>query len=122
MTSNLAALSADELIGKGIAPIKRDFWKPVAPRQEVAAVGSSQSSAPAKRKSKKKAKQVRSGSDHFLMVDTPEAPAIIAGRVAYARLCGCRSARARLISATTSWLAIASLLAPVASVTMQKLF
>lgn len=62
MTSNLAALSADELIGKGIAPVKREYWKPVAPRQEAAAVGGSQSSAPAERKSKRKAKQVRGGS------------------------------------------------------------
>lgn len=81
MTSNLAALSADELISKGVAPIKRDFWKPVAPRQEVAAVGSSlaqRSSAPAERKSKKKAKQVRRSSDD-VVIDS-HACAAITGR------------------------------------------
>lgn len=72
MTSKLTALSADELIGKGVAPIKREFWKPVAPRQEVAVVGSSQSSAPAERRSKKKAKQVRGGLDDFLITCTSE--------------------------------------------------
>ena len=117
MTSNLAAMSADELIDKGVAPIKREFWKPSAPRQEVAAVGSSQLSAPAERKSKKKVKQVRDDSDDVFIVGITEAPASMAGRVAYARLCGCRSARVRSISATTSWLAIASSIATVASVT-----
>ena len=66
MASNLLALSADELISKGIAPVKRDFWKPVPVRQQVAAVvGSSLApklSVPAEKKSKKKAKQVRRGS------------------------------------------------------------
>ena len=79
MTNSLAALSADELIGKGIAPIKRKFWKPVAPRQEIVAVGSSQSSAPAERKSKRKAKQVRGGSDDLPLTCTSEAPAVIGG-------------------------------------------
>lgn len=55
MASNLAMLSADELVSKGIAPIKREFWKPAAPRQEVAAIGGC---GPAERKSKRKAKQV----------------------------------------------------------------
>ena len=77
MTSNLAALSADELICKGIAPIKREFWKPVAPRQEAAAVGGSQSSALAERKSKKKAKQVRGGPDDLPLTCTIKAPAVI---------------------------------------------
>ena len=58
MASNLAMLSADELVSKGIAPIKREFWKPVAPRQEVAAIGGTQACGPAERKSKRKAKQV----------------------------------------------------------------
>ena len=61
MSSALIELSTDELITKGIAPIKREYWKSVAPRQEVEAVGSSvaqDSAGPIKRQSKKQAKQV----------------------------------------------------------------
>ena len=79
MTTKLTALSADELICKGIAPIKREFWKPVAPRQEVAVIGSSQSSAPAERRTKKKAKQVRGEMGDFLTTCT-SAVALIHGR------------------------------------------
>lgn len=62
MTGTLTDLSAEYLIARGIAPVKREYWKPITARQEVAAVGSAlaqRSSAPAERKTKKKARQVR---------------------------------------------------------------
>ncbi len=63
MSSSLSALPAAELISKGIAPVKREYWKPILPRQEVAAVGSSNApengtSAPVERKSRRQAKRV----------------------------------------------------------------
>ncbi len=61
MHSALSNLSAAELVGKGIAPVKREYWKPPASRQEVAAVGSSEAAAtaaPPERKSKRQAKRV----------------------------------------------------------------
>lgn len=61
MHNALSNLSAAELVGKGIAPVKREFWKPPASRQEVAAVGSSEAAAtaaPPERKSKRQAKRV----------------------------------------------------------------
>jgi len=61
MPSALSNLSAAELVGKGIAPVKREYWKPPASRQEVAAVGNSEAAAtaaPLERKSKRQAKRV----------------------------------------------------------------
>lgn len=57
MASSFVGLSVDELIAKGIAPVSRQYWKPVEPRQEVAAVGSSQ--IPEAGKSKKPDKKSR---------------------------------------------------------------
>lgn len=116
MTTKLSALSADELIGKGVAPVRREFWKPVAPRQEVAVVSSSQSSAPAERRSKKKAKQVRGGSGDFL--GTCTSVALISAALSGER----RSARVKLTYATAFWPAAASLTATAASVMMLKPF
>ncbi|KAL0043602.1 hypothetical protein WJX79_009566 [Trebouxia sp. C0005] len=62
MHNALSNLSAAELVGKGIAPVKREYWKPPASRQEVAAVGSSEAAAtaaPPERKSKRQAKRER---------------------------------------------------------------
>lgn len=100
MTSNLVALSADELISKGIAPVKRDFWKPVPVRQEVAAVGSSlapKPSVPVEKRSKRKAKQVRGGFDNPARLSH-----IRCRRVRYTWLRGCRNATIRSTYVTIS--------------------
>lgn len=57
MASSVAALSATELISKGIAPVLREYWKPVEARQEVAAVTSSRAPAQAIEASNKKTKR-----------------------------------------------------------------
>ena len=74
MHSALSNLSAAELVGKGIAPVKREYWKPPASRQEVAAVGSSEAAAtaaPPERKSKRQAKRVSiKRALHLLLLQT----------------------------------------------------
>ena len=74
MHSALSNLSAAELVGKGIAPVKREYWKPPASRQEVAAVGSSEAAAtaaPLERKSKRQAKRVSTKrAVHLLLLQT----------------------------------------------------
>ena len=66
MASSLRELTDNELIKKGIAPVKRLYWKPAAAREEVAAVGSAQaqdSAAPVEKKSKRQARKVRCHGD-----------------------------------------------------------
>ena len=62
MSTPLKELTAEELVNKGIAPVKREYWKPYATRSEVPAVGGAQAQASAtlaEKKSKRQAKKVR---------------------------------------------------------------
>ena len=124
MTGTLTDLSADDLIARGIAPVKREYWKPITTRQEVTAVGSSlaqKSPAPAERKTKKKARQVQ------LRSALNRHPARLACRVGSlslrstsALLRGRRNEKHRSTSATVSWQAAANLTVIVVSVMTLK--
>ena len=62
MTTPLKELTAEELVNKGIAPVKREYWKPYATRSEVPSVVGEQAQASAavnEKKSKRQAKKVR---------------------------------------------------------------
>lgn len=59
MTTDMIGLSADELIAKGIAPVSREYWKPLETREAVTAVGSSQASDAGKKTDKKSRKQFK---------------------------------------------------------------
>lgn len=96
MSSALSSLSATDLIGKGIAPVKREYWKPNSSRQEVAAVGSSEapeSAAPAERKSKRQAKRVSTMIG--VSVLNGVFPGQLYGSVQLRQACVCRSAGTR---------------------------
>ena len=67
MATSLASLSADELIARGIAPVSKQYWKPVEARQEVAAVGSSQIPGAGKGTDKKSRRQARKVCNDMLV-------------------------------------------------------
>lgn len=63
MTTPLKELTAEELVNKGIAPVKREYWKPYAARSEVPAVGGAQAQASAALTEKKSKRQARKDRD-----------------------------------------------------------